>query len=159
MAAMFKAQTANWEETQEKMSQSVSAIRVDFFSIVDRILIVKWWPRILVHSLIAVLPAFIPILVEQASVAEGDLSMRITMLIDLSLRVMFAIDVAKKVCIFIFESSVQNPQDLQAIGSRIVQQTTIVNLITGPVLSVRLVFQEASSKRWRIRQLESLVRE
>lgn len=27
MAAMFKAQTANWEETQEKMSQSVSGSR------------------------------------------------------------------------------------------------------------------------------------
>jgi protein MPE1 len=27
MAAMFKAQTANWEETQEKMTQLVSRLR------------------------------------------------------------------------------------------------------------------------------------
>lgn len=27
MAAMFKAQTENWEETQEKMSQLVSPLR------------------------------------------------------------------------------------------------------------------------------------
>ena len=30
MAAMFQAQTANWEETQEKMSQLVSRARAIF---------------------------------------------------------------------------------------------------------------------------------
>ena len=30
MAAMFQAQTANWEETQEKMSQLVSRARAVF---------------------------------------------------------------------------------------------------------------------------------
>ena len=38
MAAMFKAQTENWEETQEKMSQLVSPL-ADFISVVVLVLI------------------------------------------------------------------------------------------------------------------------
>lgn len=39
MAAMFKAQTENWEETQEKMSQLVSPI-VDFVCVVVLVLMI-----------------------------------------------------------------------------------------------------------------------
>lgn len=90
MAAMFQAQTANWEETQEKMSQLVSPYRhsyLSYCSISSHI-----------NVLLQVRPKFTLIRVVLASPrAEASRSPRPRMT-DLCPRATCAIDVDRKVC-------------------------------------------------------------
>jgi hypothetical protein len=93
MAAMFKAQSVLWEETQEKMSQLVSPMRVLTYCIV-----------VISNELCRVLSSFSEplgypiILVEEVLVAaESHTRLRSMLWTSLCLQAMFAIDAGRKV--------------------------------------------------------------
>ena len=74
MAAMFQAQSANWEETQEKMSQLVSPLAVlpvscSNFSNTHSLSIPSWAVLPFLFPSLSVRPGFTPIHVERVLVA------------------------------------------------------------------------------------------
>lgn len=124
MAAMFQAQTQNWEETQEKMSQLVSRLSGFFVRVVD----VSNG-----RDFIGALPAYLhrstalsAFTIRRAGVGE-EASPSITIsLTGLSLQVMSVIAAVKKVCrnpaLVLFAVSCFG----KVTGSRTVRRTTIV---------------------------------
>jgi hypothetical protein len=103
MAAMFQAQTQNWEETQEKMSQLVLPIAGFCLYVVQNLMMNVFFFFSSPTCLIEIVPhVFIPILEELAFLAVENriLPMLLTRFrtIGLCLLAMFAIDADRKVC-------------------------------------------------------------
>jgi hypothetical protein len=138
MAAMFQAQTANWEETQEKMSQLVSPLALlpvscsNFSNTHFRCLFYRR-PFCAFPSPLSVRPGFTPIHVERVrAVAEASRLPRTTnRLIGRSRLVMCATVVGRKVCRvlapFVAEGVSDLPCVCEAIGFKIVQRIVIVS--------------------------------
>lgn len=102
MAAMFQAQTANWEETQEKMSQLVSRlcgfpVYVVHFVLMNVIFLC--YPSCLCYVVIIVLFVFTTILVVAPRKAEVVGPFNIISQSAHYPQVMFVIAVDKKVCV------------------------------------------------------------
>lgn len=123
MAAMFQAQTQNWEETQEKMSQLVSRLSGFLVRIVDVSNgrhFLGAFPAYLHRS--TVLSAF----TQRRAVVHGEGSpFNTTSLTGRSPRVMSVIVAVKKVCKGPLLCSFAVSCFAKVTGSRIVRRTTI----------------------------------
>ena len=109
MAAMFQAQTQNWEETQEKMSQLVLPIAGFclyvvqnlmmniFFFFLSPIRLIETVP----HVFIPILEGLVSLVVENRILPMYLTKFRTTGLCHL---VMFAIDAEKKVCRYLIKT-------------------------------------------------------
>jgi hypothetical protein len=103
MAAMFQAQTQNWEETQEKMSQLVLPIAGFCLYVVQILMMIAFFFFPSPTCLIETVPhVSIPVLEGLASLAVENriLPMYLTRFrtTDLCHLAMFAIDAERKVC-------------------------------------------------------------
>jgi hypothetical protein len=112
MAAIFQLQSANWEETQEKMSQSVSPLGASSCPVVvfSNALLYPFHRG--PFSPFSVKPGFIRIHVERALVAEASRLRRPTTnkTSDRSRPVMCATVVGRKVCLPVFDSLLIPPE-------------------------------------------------
>ncbi len=143
MAAMFQAQSANWEETQEKMSQLVSPLAVlpvSCSNFSNTHFLCPFYRRLfrLFSSpspfSFSVRPGFTPIHVERVSAAVVEAS-RLRRTINKrtgrSRLVMCATVAGRKVCPVLCASATEGVSDLpcvcEAIGFKIVQQIVIVS--------------------------------
>ena len=146
---MFQAQTANWEETQEKMSQLVSRPLGFLVYVVECFLMnVILFPVRLVTIAPVVLLAYTPIFAEVLQVVARGLIMPIPISQNaLFLRATSAIAVDKKVCL---SSKISLILDflffLKVTGFKIVRRTTTVTSITNLASNARLAFLVASSR-------------
>jgi len=126
MAAMFKAQTENWEETQEKMSQSVLSSGSSVICVVDHYLISFSCPCVCSGLCQFTVTREALVAVENLSFLVKLISSTSISLTDHFLRAMSAIVAAKK-----------------DIGSMIARLTMIVSLTIDRASSARPVFRAA----------------
>ena len=153
MAAMFQAQTANWEETQEKMSQLVSRLSAFLvhssrfilmnFALILRYVSFRW------IFLITVLREFTQTLVVVLQGVEeaGHLPLIITNPSGSYPLVTSVTDVGRKVRIVSHTLAINFPLlSFKDIGFKIAQQIMIGNTTTGRELREQLVFPVVSSR-------------